>query len=867
MEDLMYTVAALRKWLFLLATMTMLALASLLPRTAHIQAESGGDSAPVAAESIVNNVAGEGIDYATTLLGKPWNMSSIKDIYNEKTQNINSANGVNRMAIEDGALVGTSTTDDPYFFLVWGGYDHYQNALDSYGMNTPIDASYFRFLVIRMYLSEVAPFDGGRVFWARDRNLQEHGMSRPFPLQAGWFTYVVDLATIGVEPGGIPWSGPMQVLRLDPSQRANTHIKIEWVRLVAEEGLPTHEVTWSEREGRVSLYATRTPAPDRSTPIVADLDAQAGSFSWPAGLLEPGTYYIYKIVRVGAEVMESFSDPVLIREAPRAAITAPSRTSGADYATTMLNDPWDMCNSTDISHTNEIETLFFENCIAYYTDDLTTHPTTPPTGDPQLTLRTVAVEGHVRTPIDTVRYRYLTYRYKENRTKDTLLGSINRFVFWPDIPQNSTALEAEVTNEGWETYSIDLARTADDPATPSPWTQAGYVGFFRFDPNEFPGERVSGELDYVLLTSQPWADQSYVIQWSHTGGDPGATVHIYADNDLDPINGKLFIGQTILNTGAFLWNTSDVPEGDYYIYLEMRDGASATRGQYSNVPVIVNRQESINFGSFSRDLDPPSDFASQLGNSWDFDGPGDLDRRLLPTGYSGLSNVSVQNGILSARTTDDDPQFFLNMPGGAVLDTGKFNKLSVRMFSGRTDGIVDAQLHWFRTDGSIGSSAFIPIYPGWNTYTLDLAATPGWTGTIQYLRFDPAAAPGLEFSLDWVRLTEPTALNLAWQFSGTGAQVSLDAVSAADTTQSIPVARNLTGTSYIWDYGALLPGVYRLVARTDDRVSDISETVTCLVVRQHGQGTGQQAQPDGTQDAGGFLETGIFLPVVFNNQC
>ncbi len=56
-----------------------------------------GGSAPQVAATV-----GEGIDYATTVIGDPWDMSSITDVYNEKTTNINSSANVNRATVVNG---------------------------------------------------------------------------------------------------------------------------------------------------------------------------------------------------------------------------------------------------------------------------------------------------------------------------------------------------------------------------------------------------------------------------------------------------------------------------------------------------------------------------------------------------------------------------------------------------------------------------------------------------------------------------------------------------------------------------------------------------------------------------------------------
>jgi hypothetical protein len=560
--------------------------------------------------------------------------------------------------------------------------------------------------------------------------------------------------------------------------------------------------------------------------------------------------------------------PVATTAAPNAVINAPSRTSGGDYATTVLNDSWDMCNPNDIVRTQEIVSLTFANCIATFTDDASTHPGPPPTGDPALWLRTGAYFDDPRSPVDPQRYRYITYRFREDRPggPDPFRGSLSRFIFWRNQPPvETTTYPDNVTLPGWNIYQYDLVNSPLEPGS-RPWLSWDELRIVRFDPNELPDEMVTSQLDYVLLTGRPWADQSYLIRWSRTEGNANAVARLYYDTDQNPASGRILIGQTTLGSGSFMWNTSTVPEGAYFIYLEMEEAGQPARGVYSEVPVVVRRQAGITWGGFNRNLTPANDFASQRGNPWDFDSAGDLDRRLLPAGHSGLGNVSIQNGVLSATTTDGDPQLFLNMPGGAQINTGQYNKLSFRMYSGRTDGAIEAMFHWFRTDGSIAASAFIPVYPGWNTYTLDLGTVPQWAGTVQYLRFDPATGPGVNFSLDWIRLTQPATVNLAWTNRNFAAdtRLSLHAVPLRDPSQVIPVARNISSASVAWDYGALAPGTYRLVARVDDRVSDINEITTCLVVGQALQAAGEAME---TQGVLGPLNIRTYLPAVFDSHC
>jgi len=95
----------------------------LTPTLATFAGEIEGDGTGVQAPTVLSisqpdgtgDVVAEGDDYAERVLMDAWDMNEITDIYNEKTQNINSSAGVNRMAINSGLLEGTTTTNDPSF--------------------------------------------------------------------------------------------------------------------------------------------------------------------------------------------------------------------------------------------------------------------------------------------------------------------------------------------------------------------------------------------------------------------------------------------------------------------------------------------------------------------------------------------------------------------------------------------------------------------------------------------------------------------------------------------------------------------------------------------------------------------------------
>lgn len=952
-------------------------------------------SAKMMADSTVPRAAivtGEGVDFASVEVGDPWDMSSITDIYNERSQNVTSSAGANRLAIENGMLVGTTTTTDPQIFLQWPGYPGFQSSYAKYGINTPINADRYRYFVMRMYVDNVTADAAGRLFWARGMALSQFGLSKPIPIHSGWFTYVIDLKTIGIDGGTQGWNGNFHALRLGPINNSNVNFKIDWIRLVSETDLPTYNIPFQANAGVVSLYAAPTNTqPDTTTVIATSLNTALGSYTWPAGLLPPSDYYIYEVAGIdyaglalgtpwnmtstnqyslnelnlnslsggilnvspnGADPSITFAlnpntpidgsvfnrfaikmnasglqsgrlyawqifwrtvgDPsakstdlnfevvageqtyavdlsgrsdwhgkkiewlrfdigangsmtslslaidwaalttavvpgnesqlmstgsfapdwVQVKSAPSLSISAPSYTSGADYATTVLGNAWDMNSADDIIATAEIVSMNTANGVLTFMDDLTNRPSPTPgklcddTGDPQLTLRTGQYFRDSRTAIDPSRYRYLTFGYKEDHPTDTCLGSITRFLGWENNASNTTEFEASVTKEGWNTYAMDLA-TAHITAGNPVWDSHSTINVFRFDPNEIPGKHITGHLDYVTLTSKPWSDASYTVKWSRATGDTSAQVKVYQDSDTNPNNGKTLLATTTLGAGSYLWNTSALAEGSYYVYLEIDDGVNQPRAFYSRLPVTVKRQAAVTFTIPNRSTVLSDDFATKNGNEWDFANDSDLNKNapFPPTGYNGLSNVAV-NGTFKATTNSDDSNIFLNMAGGATINTGQYNKLRFRMYSGYTAGIVNAQLIWYSVGGNIGQTDFISVEPGWGVYAVDLAADGEWTGNVQYIRFDPMANSNVDFQIDWVHLAGPKTLNVSWTKQNFDARTRLSLQATPDAGgEAIWVARNQTGTSFAWDVAGLQPGIYTITALVDDRVSDINNVV------------------------------------------
>src|SRR6185436_18254295 len=91
-----------------------------------------------------------------------------------------------------------------------------------------------------------------------------------------------------------------------------------------------------------------------------------------------------------------------------------------------------------------------------------------------------------------------------------------------------------------------------------------------------------------LAADDETTSNSFTIRF--TGSDPNGgspTVSLFRDTDRDPSAGLVSIASGVaLSAGQFVWNTTNVPAGTYFVYAVVTDGLNSV-GQYSTGPVKV----------------------------------------------------------------------------------------------------------------------------------------------------------------------------------------------------------------------------------------------------------------------------------------
>ncbi|MBE3135418.1 MAG: hypothetical protein IMZ55_18280, partial [Acidobacteria bacterium] len=521
-----------------------------------------------------NTTLKAGTDYATTVLGDPWDMNNVEDIsqFPLGTQNFQPGYGFTGSGTWQGVTAGDSFTMLLYQGMPLGTILYV--GADRFGTSFPIAASYYRKVTMKFRKTDAS--EVAAVRWFKDFVYQDGGFVQFMETAgvSGWQTVTRDLGSMG------SWSGNVIGFRVDPNELSHSGMtfELDWLRLTAND--VSTPVTWAGGSS-----GTVVEAVDASGVAVARIGTGAsGNVTWYYDGLPPGTYRI----RLRNGSTEQASTNISVNTPPIIRLTSPDETGGEDWATAVKGNAWDMAPPDPAQpYWFGHDVSLARNVAApgsYYTVDgsRTVYGATAIGGDPQAVL----VDG-TQPPVDAAKYHRFSFRMRVSYPAER--DWVTTRVLWGPDPIHAHLMSATwdimVWNNEFRTYTVDLAALnwswgVVSGGTGGLW--AGTLRQVRFDPLEYP-EATLFEIDDVKLAAdaQNEQDGSFDIRWSTTGGT-NPRVALYYDTDLNPANGMTAIASNLdAAAGSYRWDTTFVAPGLYNIYATISDQYGNTQSRYS----------------------------------------------------------------------------------------------------------------------------------------------------------------------------------------------------------------------------------------------------------------------------------------------
>ncbi len=209
--------------------------------TSQVSAQVIIDSTPPA-----NTTLPMAADFATEVLGNPWDMNSVEDLGNYVTAS--DTLDMSPPVFSDGVMTTQTLVQGfSYLQLLSPAYCS-TNPSGITGATQPIDTNKYRYLTLRMYSSNASQMRivvNTACTWFAD-----NWTSQAINTSVGWHTYQIDLQTIPHEfysgTENPSWNNrPATGIRILPAIHAGTQIQLDWVTLTGDVPSETVEVDYS----------------------------------------------------------------------------------------------------------------------------------------------------------------------------------------------------------------------------------------------------------------------------------------------------------------------------------------------------------------------------------------------------------------------------------------------------------------------------------------------------------------------------------------------------------------------------------------------------------------------------------------------
>lgn len=449
-----------------------------------------------------------------------------------------------------------------------------------------------------------------------------------------------------------------------------------------------------------------------------------------------------------------------ISAAPSASVTIPSQPVpyASDFATTVLQDSWDMSEFSDISqylngsgrhihlsNPSVANGLFSGTSIGDYTNSKIANFMMLFPGY-QGTL--VPGKIGINYPIKTSQYSCLYIAMKVNSPISTMSGIWGdgfRVMWYRNNKLGSTTdpnlsdrgggtvdikMHVENLNTWYDPYPMRLWKLFKVDLTAPPngvygvrWQDAPEWQGLEIQPTMF--KNISFQVDWVKLTNRcKEPESSYLAPITFTPASNIGTIWLNpsgTDRNIriaTDVNGS---------TGAYTLDTKGLMPGRYRVGFGVKDGNNVTCcAQWSTTELEINAPPKVN-------ITRPSTLSGveYNSNSWNMQ-PSTISSIECVKSYNYFSDylelvtpppASLPSWCRGGAIYEADPKIRLNTPVPVLPNSG-YRFLTFKMYqSGSWQYVADGTMvrwMWTTSDGCTYVSRDIPIDVGWNTYTLDL---------------------------------------------------------------------------------------------------------------------------------------------------
>lgn len=541
----------------------------------------------------------EAADFATEQLRDPWDYDEVGDAVVDgsplsiRVTNLRVQQGEFRFTAGKDSYVTLRTMAIPANTAESGDAD---GALvdQTDGLRYPIDADRYTHLTMPVYSGDhqLVVFQW---FTCHAYSAECMGAIR-FSLKPGWQNVQFEIDNeAGV--GNQAWSGDVLGLRLALNPASTADMRIDYLRLHEQRPPLRVAVTGDTLYWDTDTDPSNIGRTDRTGWGAIPVTDGVGRFDVSG--LPPGTYHLYADGQYG--------DTVTVRERPRPVIDDPDLAGGVDYATEVLNNPWDfadtadaqrLCNMRDVGWLDTAtrrDGTTATGVLRATNDWIRCGTALPERNDPWIQLP-LGPDG-----LDPDHYHRVTWTgwYEGGfDLADAEGGGAHGRLIWrrPDTPSGPTYQYEDgremVQYTNRMSYVYDMKDTTWGKVSEHadrPWT-GRTITFLRFDPNEDRGPR-TWYLDDLRIAADDAADPTFAITWHDASGTPGNRATVALDSDRTGFDGEILASDIPQRTGSnrLTFDATDRLPATYWVHVTSRRTATGDSSQvYATGPLKVS---------------------------------------------------------------------------------------------------------------------------------------------------------------------------------------------------------------------------------------------------------------------------------------